>query len=258
LQLACKVLELDESENMGNRLSSFIKKKIVGRNRNLVSLDEPYQAMARLLKDHRVTGIIDAGASNGRISRRLLQKFPQAHAYAFEPNPFYTETLKQYAKDDARFHPQFLALSDREGTATLHVTESPGNTSLLVAGNRSRQMESGAASRTKEEQVELVTIDQWAQRNADPAIQLMKFDIQAAELKALRGAARVLCSSTLLVYTEIWFNPVYEEGALYSEIDLFLRECGFTLYDIFKPNYSPNGLLMWGNAIFLNPARLSL
>lgn len=243
---------------MGNRLSSFIKRKIVGKNGNLVSVDEPYQVMAHLLKDHRITGMIDAGASNGRISRRLLQKFPGAHAYAFEPNPFYAETLRQYAKEDPRFHPQFLALSDREGTATLHVTESPGSTSLFAPGNRLRQMEPAAASPTREEQVELVTIDQWAQRNGDPAIQLMKFDIQAAELRALRGAVRVLHSSTLLVYTEIWFNPVYEGGAIYSEIDLFLRECGFALYDIFKPNYGPNGLLMWGNAIFLNAERLAL
>ncbi|HUV63965.1 MAG TPA: FkbM family methyltransferase, partial [Sedimentisphaerales bacterium] len=203
---------------MGSWLSSFIKKKIVGKNRNLVSLDEPYEVMARLLKDYRVTGIIDAGASDGRISKRLLRKFPGAHAYAFEPNPFYAETLRHYAKDDPRFHPQFLALSDREGTATLHVTESPGSTSLFTSGNRLRQMQPDGASLKSEEQVELVTIDRWAQRHGDLAIQLMKFDIQAGELKALRGAVRVLRSSTLLVYTEIWFNPVYDEGAIYSEV----------------------------------------
>ena len=258
MQVVCRILELYESENMGSRLSSFIKKKIVGKNRNLVSLDEPYEVMARLLKDYRITGIIDAGASDGRISKRLLRKFPGAHAYAFEPNPFYTETLKQYAKDDPRFHPQFLALSDREGTATLHVTESPGSTSLFAPGSRLRQMQPDGASLKSQEQVELVTIDQWAQRNGDPAIQLMKFDIQAGELKALRGAVRVLRSSTLLVYTEIWFNPVYGEGAIYSEVDLFFRERGFALYDIFKPNYGPNGLLMWGNAIFLNAGRLAV
>lgn len=243
---------------MANQLSSFIKRTIVGKNRNLVSLDEPYQVMARLLKGHRVTGMIDAGASNGRISRRLLQKFPSAHAYAFEPNPLHAETLRQYAKDDNRFHPQFLALSDHEGTATLHVTESPGSTSLFTPASRLAEIEPGGASVKSDEQVELVTIDQWAQRNGDPAIQLMKFDIQAGELKALQGAVRVLENSTLLVYTEIWFNPAYEGGAIYGEIDLFLRKHSFALYDIFKPKYGPNGFLMWANAIFLNTQRLGL
>lgn len=243
---------------MANRFSSFIKKKLLGKNKNLVSLDEPYEVMARILKDCRVTGIIDAGASDGRISKRLLRKFPAADVYAFEPNPLYTETLKQYAKDDSRFHPQFLALSDHEGTAELYVTESPGCTSLFAPAKRLKEISLQGASVKSLEQVELVTIDKWAERNGDIAIQLMKFDIQAGELRALRGAVRVLQSSTLLVYTEIWFNPVYKDGAIYSEIDLFFREYGFALYDMFKLKYNPNGLIMWGNAIFLNVRRLGM
>lgn len=243
---------------MASRFGTLIKKKLAGKNRNLASFDEPYEVMARLLKSHRVTGIIDAGASDGHISRRLLQKFPTAHVYAFEPNPLYTERLKQYAKDDNRFHPQFLALSDHEGNATLHVTQSPGSTSLFTPGRRLAEIEPQGTSFKNDEQVELVTIDRWAQRNGDLPIQLMKFDIQAGELKALQGAVHVLESSTLLVYTEIWFNPGYNEGALYSEIDLYLRKHGFALYDLYKPRYGPNELLMWANAIFLNTQRLGL
>ena len=243
---------------MANRFSSFIKKKLLGKNKNLISLDEPYEVMKRILKDYRVTGIIDAGASDGRISKRLLRKFPEAHVYAFEPNPLYTETLKQYAKDNPRFHPQFLALSDHEGAAELYVTESPGSTSLFTPAERLKEINPQGASVKSLEQVDLVTIDKWAQRNGDPAIQLMKFDIQAGELKALKGAVRVLRSSTLLVYTEIFFNPLYNGGAIYSEIDLFFREYGFALYDMFKLKYNSNGLIMWGNAIFLNVRRLGM
>jgi len=214
--------------------------------------------MAHILKDCEVTGIIDAGASDGRISKRLLRKFPAADVYAFEPNPLYTETLKQYAKDDSRFHPQFLALSDQEGFAELYVTESPGSTSLFAPAKRLKEISPQGASVKSLEKVELVTIDQWAERNGDPAIQLMKFDIQAGELKALHGAVRVLDSSTLLVYTEIWFNAVYKDGAIYSQVDLFLRKHGFVLYDLFKPKYNPSGLIMWANAIFLNAEKLSV
>ncbi len=243
---------------MANWFGSFIKKKLLGKNKNLVSLDEPYKVMAHLLKGCQVTGIIDAGASDGRISKRLLRKFPAAHVFAFEPNPLYTEMLQQYAKEDSRFHPQFLALSDHEGTADLYVTKSPGSTSLFTPANRLKEIDPQGASVKSLEKVKVVTIDEWAKRNGDPVIQLMKFDIQASELRALRGAVRVIHSSTLLVYTEIWFNPVYNGGAIYSEIDLFLREYGFILYDMFKPKYNPDGLIMWGNAIFLNVQRLGM
>ncbi|OEU64757.1 MAG: hypothetical protein BBJ57_03005 [Desulfobacterales bacterium PC51MH44] len=243
---------------MSNRFSSFISKTLLGKNKNLVSLDEPYQVMAHLLKEIEVTGIIDAGASNGRISRRLLRKFPRACVYGFEPNTLYTEALQQYAKEDSRFHPQFLALSDHEGTADLHITVSPGSTSLFTPGKRLQKIDPRGASVTSSEKVEVVTIDQWAKRNGDPAIQLMKFDIQGGELRAIRGAARVLQSSTLLVYTEILFNPLYDNGAIFSEIDLFLRKYGFVLHDFFKPKYDSKGLLLWGNAIYCHSERLSI
>jgi hypothetical protein len=60
------------------------------------------------------------------------------------------------------------------------------------------------------------------------------------------------------VYTEICFNAIYDDGGLYSEIDLFLREHGFGLYDIYKPRYGPNGLLLWANAIFVHAERLGV
>ncbi len=51
----------------------------------------------------------------------------------------------------------------------------------------------------------------------------------------------MLRESTLLVYTEIWFNAVYDGSPLYSEIDAFLRTQGFALYDMYKPKYDPTG-----------------
>ncbi|UCD95464.1 MAG: FkbM family methyltransferase [Candidatus Zixiibacteriota bacterium] len=243
---------------MANLFSSFTKKKLFGKGRNLVSFDEPFDVMPRLLKGHAVTGIIDAGASSGRISRRLLRRFPDAQVYAFEPNPLYAAALKQYENEDSRFHPQFLALSDCEGDAALHVTESPGNASLLTPGERLRDIASEGATVKADEKVELVTIDNWAKRNGDLSIELIKLDIQGAELKALRGAARMLEDSTLIVYTEICFNPLYEGGALYGEIDLLLRDYGFGLYDIYKPKCDSRGLIMWANAIFVNLKRLGL
>ncbi len=237
---------------MSNPFSLFFKKTVLGTKKNLVSLDEPYQVIARLLKNFQVTGIIDAGASNGHISKRLLRNFPKAHVYGFEPNSHYVNTLLQYAKEDSRFSPYFVALSDHEETANLQKTASPGNTSLYAPGERLKKLDPIGTSIKKTEKVEVTTIDQWAILYGNPPIQLMKFDIQGGELKALQGATRLLNDSTLLIYTEVLFNPLYDDGAIYSEIDLFLRKYGFVLHDIYKPKYNSNGLLLWGNAIYLH------
>lgn len=243
---------------MANLFKLLARRTLFPKSGNLVSFDEPYKTIAQLLHRHKITGIIDAGASNGRISQRLLRLFPTACAYAFEPNPLYAETLQQHAARDPRFQPQFYALSDEEGIVELNIAQSPGITSLFAPDKNLTEMFPAESAINAVKKVETVTIDNWVKRKGDLPIQLMKFDIQGGELKALQGAANVLKTSTLLIYTEILFNPLYQGGALYSDIDLFLRKSGFILYDIFKPRYHKKGQLLWANAIFVHAERMRL
>lgn len=243
---------------MANRFSSFLKKVIIGKDANLISLDEPYKVIKSLLTDRKVTGILDAGASNGRLSSRMLGLFPEAQAYAFEPNPMYRSELELLADSNERFHPVYAALSDKEGVLDLNITESPGSTSLFAPGNRIKRMNPKGSEVKRVESVNVDTIDNWVARNDVNEIELMKFDIQGGELNAFKGGERTLSDSTLVIYTEILFNRMYEGGAVYSELDLCLREYGFVLYDIFKPKYDENRLLMWANAIFIHAGRMGL
>jgi len=241
---------------MAKLFDTLIRNTFFSKKKNLLSLDEPYKVLENLLKKHKITGIIDAGASHGRISRRLLKFFPEATIYAFEPNPLYENTLNQLAEDNSRFFPNFIALSDHKGYSDLRITESPGITSLYKPGKFLKELDSHGSALRSTKKVEVVTLDEWLREKGEPAIQLIKLDIQGSELKALQGSEGELRSSVLAIYTEILFNPLYDGGALYSEIDLYLRELEFVLYDIFKPKYNSNGLLMWGNAIYIHSKRL--
>lgn len=241
---------------MAKLFDNLVRNTIFAKKNNLLSLDEPYKVLENLLKKHKITGIIDAGASHGRISRRLLKIFPEASVYAFEPNPLYEKTLNQFAREDKRFFPHYCALSDHKGYADLRITESPGITSLYKPGKFLKEFDSHGSSLRSTKTVEVVTLDEWLREKGKPAIQLIKLDIQGSELLALRGSKCELKSSVLAIYTEVLFNPLYDGGALYSEIDLYLREQEFVLYDIFKPKYNSSGLLMWGNAIYIHRKRL--
>lgn len=242
---------------MSNRFSSMLKRKILRKNQNLISIDEPYDVMAKLLKRHRVSGIIDAGASNGSISVRLMKRFPSADVYAFEPNKLYYKGLTELASRQRRFHPFFSALSDSCGTADLNVTKSAGNTSLYLPSEGLHDVDPDGGTVDSRQQVEIVTIDQWARDNKIGSIEVMKFDIQAYELVALKGAVETLRNSTLLIYSEIWFNPVYQNGALLGDINSFLRENGFVMFDIFKPKYDLKGKITWANAIYVHKEKLN-
>ena len=243
---------------MAKLFQSLIRKTVFKNKGNLVSLDDHYPVMARLLKGKQVTGILDAGASTGRITGKFLKVFPQAKAYAFEPQPMYREQLTALAEKDPRISPQFLALGEQKGSLELQITESAGCTSLFKPSARMQEMYPDEAAVKETAKVDVVAIDEWRAEQGNPGIEVMKFDIQGGELAALRGAQKTLRESTLLVYTEILFNPLYEGGAVYSEIDLCLREAGFMLYNLYKPKTDENGMLMWSNAIFVHAERLGL
>lgn len=236
---------------MGNSFGSRLKKLLLGKDQNLISLDQPYAAMARLLSHIPVYGILDAGASNGHIAQRLLSLFPSATAYAFEPNPAYRPVLEDLAAHDPRIRPEFKALSDHEGTENLFITESAGNTSLLTPNRTLQDLSPDGSQVRSVTPVEVLSLDAWAEKNGVKSIEVMKFDIQGGELKALHGATRMLQTHTRLVYTEVWFNPSYSEGPVLSDIDLFLRDVGFVLHDFYRPKYGPGRRLLWANALYI-------
>jgi len=66
------------------------------------------------------------------------------------------------------------------------------------------------------------------------------------------GAADVTISGILAA------RSVHEGGAIYSQIDLCLREAGFLLFNLFKPRSNEDGMLIQANAIFVHAERLEL
>lgn len=67
---------------------------------------------------------------------------------------------------------------------------------------------------------------------------LLAMDLQGAEMMALRGARKLLNSPSLkYICSEVVWEPLYEGGALKSEIDEFLKDYGF--YEIDSEGHTP-------------------
>lgn len=243
---------------MAKLFKELVRRTALRNSDNLVALDDVYLVIRNLLKGYTVTGILDAGASTGRVSRKLLRYFPDAKAYLFEPHPTYGAQLAQLSEGDARYVPCRFALSDEPGTLELNLTESVGSTSRFKPNERFEKTYPNVGTVTETCSVPMVTIDQWRRDNGNPAIELMKLDIQAGELLALKGGIETLQEQTLLIYTEVFFNPMYEGGALFGDLDAFLRTIGFSLYNIYKPHADEAGMLVQGNAIYIQAEKLGL
>ena len=98
-------------------------------------------------------------------------------------------------------------------------------------------------------------------------IDLLKIDVEGAEIAILKGAGNSL-RNTLAIELEVWFNPVQQGAPSFAEIDPLLRVAGFQLFDLAKSNFFqrdarwPKGQLVAGDALYfkvgldLTPERL--
>jgi FkbM family methyltransferase len=156
---------------------------------------------------------------------------PAARLIGFDADAEECRTLarRHAALPDASFAP--VALSDRAGAQTLHLTREPGASSLFEPDGdvlaRRRGMK--AMRPVGQVEVETETLAAWAERSGVERLDVIKLDVQGAELAVLRGAGALL-DGVRALDLEIEFNPIYRGQPLFHEIDGFLREQGFVLW----------------------------
>src|SRR5688572_23622796 len=98
---------------------------------NLQRWREPLDDLATLLGDSKINTIVDGGAYKGNKATILLEKFPEAQVYCFEPQPEPFAYLQQRFADMPRCIPVNQALSNYIGTAELFVTDDLYTSSLM-------------------------------------------------------------------------------------------------------------------------------
>lgn len=150
--------------------------------------------MSRVLEKtlNRDSNCVDVGAHRGDVLAQIIRLAPQGHHHAFEPIPQLAREL-QARFPCATVHD--LALSDTSGrTSFCHVVSNPAY--------------SGLRPRTyprPDEEVRSIQID--TERldhvlSAGQRVDLIKIDVEGAELQVLRGAAATLRRCRPLVLFE--------------------------------------------------------
>ena len=155
---------------------------------------EPYEPLTtRKLLDTLTPGavFIDIGANRGYFTLlAALRIAPQGRVIAFEPNPAVLVHLRNAIRMngvDNQVAIHQLALSDHEApTASFYVPDVVGNdgfSSLLPLG-----VDRSASAID----VAVTTYDAWATAHDAPRADLMKIDVEGAELGVLSGMAETL------------------------------------------------------------------
>lgn len=172
--------------------------------------DREIRELARMLPPDPV--VLDVGANIGFFTVGLAHA-AGARVYAFEPMPRNVERLRENVDGNgfaARVVVTQTALGDAPGE--LWLAPEPGGASTGNAGPSSP--DAAGAVRVRVRTLDHVAADLGIQR-----CDLVKVDVEGAELAVLRGGAELLRRSRPLIYVEL--NPYWMAQLGWAERDLF-------------------------------------
>lgn len=129
-------------------------------------------------------GICDAGAAVGLFSIAAAVHFPTAHIYAFEPSRRQRIMLRRNLR--------LNELVRRVEVVPVGLWRSDGVLDFRTIGAMSALRLATDLPLDFKEHVPVISLDEWTRRRGVAGIDLIKMDIEGAELEALYGAREVL------------------------------------------------------------------
>lgn len=212
-----------------------------------------FQAQKRLLGDGTDLTIFDVGAYVGDVTAIYRDIFPKATIYCFEPFPESFEKLSQLANGGfIRLYQ--IALCESDGGVKLQVNSDRSSNSLLPRPQSGTKYYSSKSQNVGQIEVETRALDTFCDGEGISEIDILKLDVEGSEIKVLTGASKKLANQQIrLIFTEVMFVSHYEGGCLFHEVSAFLRQYGYTLFNLYNLKRARNGQLRWGNATFLSP-----
>lgn len=157
-----------------------------------------------------------------------------------------------------------LGLADTVGEKTLYVTKAPMCSSLYEPNEPFLNRFQGLAELAGLDfsiEIETTTLDDFCQEEGIEEIDFLQIDVQGADLDVLKGGKRIVNHSVLGIQIEVEFSSLYNQQPLFTDVDIYLRNLGFTLFDLTKayrfrkisPIYSNlrQGQILWGDAFYL-------
>lgn len=185
-----------------------------------LSLDSAVDALQRLsLAGSAFRQAVDVGAARGEWTRALLPKLTDCRFTMFEPlkeNIAELEGVQAASNGRAVFRNE--AVGRQSGTLSLHVHSD--QTSSFAS-------EWGGAAR----EVPVHRLDDLLADGSLKPFDLLKLDVQGAELDVLAGAELAL-TSCQAVQVEVSFRRVYDGAPLAQAVIVHMAGRGFRVFDI--------------------------
>lgn len=211
-------------QKMGLVVARHETKFVVSKTQYGVSAWDDVKRLSAAL-GRTVNSCFDVGAHRGQTSQALLDTFPGAEVFAFEPNPAMFAELSRGVLSP-RFHSTQLALSNEDGDRDFHVYQDSTINSLSPNARYAKRFGLQSSTIT----IRSTTLDSFCANRGIAQIDLLKIDTEGHDLSVLEGAKRMLSEQRIgFVHTE--FNDCGQRtgtvGGALNETSEFLTPYGF-------------------------------
>ncbi len=212
-----------------------------------IDAQDPLLNIRSFLSDRKIAPktIFDVGANQGDYAAQCLELFPDARVYCFEPTPAVLNILNGRYANNPRVKIVSGAVTDADAPVTFNLRGDSVWNSMLASGN------SGIAPGvTQAIEVKGMRLDSFATSESVEQVDLLKLDIQGAEMKALAGAERLLRDGRIsVVQMEMNFQNLYAGQADLQSVSKLMFGHGYWLQGVYSPSML-NGLLCAIEVVF--------
>ncbi len=152
----------------------------------------------------------------------IIDSLKNSHLHAFEIDDELCEQLNASTPQNITYHSQALGKTEEE--RTLFETAEPMCSSLYKPNDKLLDLfNTMEMVKLKEEHsLNTVSLDTFITREGIKSADMIKIDIQGAELDVFRGCQNTLKATSFIV-SEVEFAEIYENQPLFSDVDKFLR-----------------------------------
>jgi FkbM family methyltransferase len=212
----------------------------------------PFEVQRQLIRGESAM-IFDIGANIGIVTQQYRSLFPFAIIHSFEPFADSYLSMERRFSRDGNIIPHQIAVCENRKKHTLHSNRSAATNSLLRRDAQSDALwGKGLLDTNILVEVESTTIDCFCAENHIRSIDILKMDIQGAEVRALQGAEEMLSRQAIsLIYLEIIIGETYIDQPKFLEYIQRLDSHGYELFDLYNP-VRRNMRLIQTDAMFIN------
>lgn len=190
--------------------------------------------------------VYDIGAYRGGWTRLAAEVFPDAQFVLFEANRDHAGELAA----SGRRH-LIAALGDTDGgTRPFHVPRAGDVTGASLYVENTAHY---AGQNLQVREVETARLDTVVARETLPAPDLIKIDVQGAELEVLAGAAETLRAAGALI-VEVSLVDYNRGGPLAAQVIAAIDRLGFRCADLCEVHRSAQHFVLQLDLLFVRPA----